>query len=445
MINVNKTQLDVQEQSLKLIYALNTIATELQNSSQCEENVYAVFQKQVIALGLRGGFSLLDEQGRNLNFKTVAITDTLKKFLNRHETKLKIPAGGYSIPVESVDIYQKVTREGQSIFVADTSTVTAQIVATQIKVLVKPLLAILGHSPGIFAPLIYDGRIKGMLNIVGPTLTENDIPAMRAFANQIAVALENARLVRKLQSANEELQKEVAELERFTYTISHELKNPIITIKGYLGSIEKDLQNRNYERAQKDILRVSTASDKLHNTIFDLLELSRIGRIVNPPEEVDPVGLAEEAVESLDARIHSKNISVSISSDLPVVHGDRTRLREVYENLINNAAKYIGEASAPRIEIGVCQEQETILFVRDNGIGIDPRYHTRIFGLFEKLDPTSEGTGIGLALVKRIIETHGGRIWVESEGLGKGSTFYFTIPDSRKQNTNDSQTRNGYH
>ena len=206
MVKANQTELSVQEKSLKLIYALNTIATELQNSIQSEENVYAVFQKQVIDLGLRGGLSLLDEQGRNLNFKIVAFTYPFRKILNRYNTKHNLPAEGYSIPVESVDIYQKVTREGQSIFVADTSTVAAQVVPTQIKAFVKPLLFILGHPPGIFAPLIYDGKIKGMLNIVGPSLTENDIPAMRAFANQIAVALENAHLVRNLQSANERLE-----------------------------------------------------------------------------------------------------------------------------------------------------------------------------------------------------------------------------------------------
>jgi len=206
VVKANQTELSVQEKSLKLIYALNTIATELQNSIQSEENVYAVFQKQVIDLGLRGGLSLLDEQGRNLNFKIVAFTYPFRKILNRYNTKHNLPAEGYSIPVESVDIYQKVTREGQSIFVADTSTVAAQVVPTQIKAFVKPLLFILGHPPGIFAPLIYDGKIKGMLNIVGPSLTENDIPAMRAFANQIAVALENAHLVRNLQSANERLE-----------------------------------------------------------------------------------------------------------------------------------------------------------------------------------------------------------------------------------------------
>ena len=106
----------------------------------------------------------------------------------------------------------------------------------------------------------------------------------------------------------------------------------------------------------------------------------------------------------------------------------------MFENLIDNAVKYSGDQSDPSIEIGVKEKNgEQIIFVKDNGLGIDAMYHTKIFSLFEKLNPTIEGTGIGLALVKRIIETHGGMIWVESEGLGKGSTFCFTIPDARKQ------------
>jgi len=433
MTDTYEKKYSIQEKSLELIYALNAIAIELQKSIHSEENVYDIFQKQVIALGLRGGISLLDEQGENLNFKTVAFTNPLKKILNRFETKLKISAEGYSIPVENVDVYKKVTREGLCVFVNDTSTISGQVVPKQIRVLVKPLLSILGHPPGIFAPLIYAGKTKGMLNIVGQTLTERDIPTMLAFANQIAVALENARLVRTLRFTNEELQKEVSELERFTYTISHELKTPVVTIKGYLGSIEKDLQNGNYERVRKDILRVSTASDRLHDTISDLLELSRLGRIVNAPEEVDLGKLVQDALETLDERIRERNVTVTVSPDLPMVYADRSRLREVLENLIDNAAKYMGDQACPLIEIGKRESgTETIHYIKDNGIGIEPQFHTKIFGLFEKLSPHGEGTGIGLALTKRIIEIHGGRIWVESEGLGKGSTFCFTIPDRRK-------------
>lgn len=433
MVKTYETELTVQARSLELIYALNAVATALQNSIRSEENIYAVFQEQIVALRLRGGISLLDDQGRNLNFKTVAFTNPLKKILGRYEAKLKTSAQGYSIPVEKVDVYQKVIREGRSVFVPDTSIISAQIVPKQVKALVKPLLSILGTPPGIFAPLIYEGKIKGMLNIVGSNLTEGDIPTMRAFANQIAVALENARLVEKLQSTNEQLQQKIAELERFAYTISHELKNPLVTIKGFMGSIKNDLESRNYERAHKDIIRVSRATDRMKDTISGLLNLSKIGQVIHPPEEVDLAGLAHEAIEAMSGRINAANIKVHISSDLPLVYGDRERLKEVYENLIENAASYMGGQPAPMIEIGVrTAEGEKILFVKDNGMGIDPQYHARVFGLFEKLDVQTEGAGIGLALVKRIIETHGGRIWVESDGAGKGSTFCFTIPDGRQ-------------
>jgi len=238
----------------------------------------------------------------------------------------------------------------------------------------------------------------------------------------------------ELRRINEQLEQKVAELERFAYTVSHELKNPVITIKNYLGSVGKDLQDKKFERAQKDLLRISNASDKLHDTISDLLELSRVGRVINPPVEVDAVRLIRDALDNLDERLRPKNITLQISPAFPNLYGDRTRLREVFENLIENAAKYIGEQANPQIEIGTRTEKnEQIIFVKDNGIGIEERYHTRIFALFEKLNPSIDGTGIGLALVKRIVEVHGGRVWVESEGLGKGSTFCFAIPDSRQR------------
>jgi signal transduction histidine kinase len=122
---------------------------------------------------------------------------------------------------------------------------------------------------------------------------------------------------------------------------------------------------------------------------------------------------------------------VDIAPDLPTVYGDRARLVEVVQNLVDNACKFMGDQPAPRIEIGTSgtdTEGNPIFFVRDNGIGIEPQYHERVFGLFNKLDAQSEGTGVGLALVKRIIEVHGGRIWIESEGAGRGATMCFTLP-----------------
>jgi signal transduction histidine kinase len=173
------------------------------------------------------------------------------------------------------------------------------------------------------------------------------------------------------------------------------------------------------------------------NLLYDLLTLSRIGRVVNPPEEIDLTLVAREALEMLDERLRVSKVTVKISPHLPVIYADRVRMREVMENLIDNAAKYMGDQPHPRIEIGGRDNGvETVIYVKDNGMGIEPQFQEKIFGLFEKLNVDSEGTGIGLAMVKRIVETHGGRIWVESEGLGKGATFWFTLPASLEDRQN---------
>jgi len=129
-------------------------------------------------------------------------------------------------------------------------------------------------------------------------------------------------------------------------------------------------------------------------------------------------------------QLAERSVQVEIAPDLPEVYGDRPRLREMLENLLGNAAKFVGDQPDPCVEIGVRQgDNERVFYVRDNGIGIDPQYHDRIFGLFEKLDQETKGSGVGLTIAKRVVETHGGRIWVESEGSGCGSTFCFTLPE----------------
>jgi signal transduction histidine kinase len=160
----------------------------------------------------------------------------------------------------------------------------------------------------------------------------------------------------------------------------------------------------------------------------DLLELTRIGRLMNTYQNINFEELAREAVELVHGQIQSNGIQVSIQKNLPTVYGDRQRLTEVIQNLIDNAAKFIGTQTQPRIEIGHSgyEDGKPIFYIKDNGMGIEPIHHERIFGLFNKLDVNSDGTGIGLALVKRIIEVHGGRIWIQSE-MGNGATFFFTL------------------
>lgn len=303
----------------------------------------------------------------------------------------------------------------------------------------------------IFVPLKKHGKTIGTLSVQRHkpnSYTREHLKLVEAVSIQVAIAIENARLFESLQRElherihNEavrekligELEERNAELEQFAYTVSHDLRNPVITIKGFVGMLEKDVRENRLDRFQSDITRISNAADKMGSLLYDLLTLSRIGRVVNPPEEIDLVSLTKEALEMLDERIRANRVKVEISPRLPVIHADRVRMREVMENLIDNAAKYMGNQSHPQIEIGGEDKGiEVVVYVRDNGIGIEPQFQGKIFGLFEKLDPTIEGTGIGLALVKRIIETHGGRIWVESEGLGKGATFLFTLPKHEKQ------------
>lgn len=228
-----------------------------------------------------------------------------------------------------------------------------------------------------------------------------------------------------------ELEGKNAELERFTYTVSHDLKSPLITILGFLGYLEKDALSGNTTRLKIDITRISDATTKMQRLLDELLELSRIGRLVNPPQPLKFEGLVREALFLVEGQLTARGVKVQIAEGLPLVNGDKVRLIEVLQNLLDNAVKFMGEESAPLISIGLKDrgpEGWATFYVKDNGIGIEALYYDKVFGLFDKLDPHSEGTGIGLALAKRIIEVHGGRIWVESEGKNKGATFYFSLP-----------------
>jgi signal transduction histidine kinase len=237
--------------------------------------------------------------------------------------------------------------------------------------------------------------------------------------------------ISKIEELLNELKAKNEELQSFTYTVSHDLRAPLITISGFLGYLEEDAKKGDVERVQRDALRINEAVSKMQRLLSELLELSRIGRLMNPPEDVPFGEIVQEALKLVQGRLEEKQIKVRIDANFPSVYGDRIRLIEVVQNLVDNAAKFMGSQQNPIIEIGVKNENERALFfVRDNGIGIVPEQHERVFGLFNKLDANTEGTGIGLALVKRIIEVHDGKIWIESDGNGSGTIFYFTLAAS---------------
>lgn len=239
----------------------------------------------------------------------------------------------------------------------------------------------------------------------------------------------NEELEIRIEEKTADLRKKNTEMVRFIYTVSHELKTPLVTVKTFLGYLEKDLADGNAEQVAADIGFMRSDTDKMVQLLADVVEMTKTGRAVNAPESFTLREVVDEALAAVQGRIFSLGVVVKVEGGRIDLHGDRRRLSEVWRNLVENAVKYMGDQAAPRIELGIeVRDDATIFYVRDNGIGIDPRYQVKVFGLFDKLDPKSEGTGLGLALVKSIVELHKGNIWLESEGLGKGTCFKFTLP-----------------
>ena len=291
-------------------------------------------------------------------------------------------------------------------------------------------------------PIFIDGLWWGTIgfdDMQQPRLwSTTEVDALVVAANLLGAAVKRNQMdsilqkeLEKRKALIQELESKNQELERFTYTVSHDLKAPLFTIRGFLGYLEQDALSGNRERLTTDIKRISEATDKMQTLLNDLLELSRIGRMKNESTIIPFHEILQEAIGLAEGRMMERNVTLRIEENLPTVYGDRQRLVEVLQNLLDNAAKFMGEKPEPFIDVGwvsdIAQHELSTFFVRDNGIGIAPEHFERIFGLFNKLDPRSEGTGIGLALVKRIIEVHGGRIWVESQA-GEGTTFFFTLP-----------------
>lgn len=303
------------------------------------------------------------------------------------------------------------------------------MIAPEYRDLVRQETADLAIHPrplaGEYVNYRYDGKacwIQWVVRCI--TDDSGQVVGLQAVGRDIT-ALKQAEAERETLIA--ELEARNAELERFLYTVSHDLRSPLITMGGFVGFLQKDALSGNMERLEADVAHINDALARMRQLLDELLNLSRIGRITNPSELVPFEAIAREAVALERQRIAARGVHVVIMPDLPTVSGDRARLVEVVQNLVDNACKFMGEQPHPQIEIGARQTgDQTVFYVRDNGMGIDPRYHDQVFGLFDKLDPTSEGVGIGLALVKRIVEVHGGSIWIESE-VGAGSTFCFTL------------------
>jgi len=240
-------------------------------------------------------------------------------------------------------------------------------------------------------------------------------------------------LERKVAERTRQLVEKTEELESLLYTVSHDLKAPVISLQGLASLLQTELGEGLSPNAAFYLERIQVNARQMQRLIAELLELSRIGRLREPRHPVSMRDLVEDVLAELHGQIQLTGARIRIADTLPTVVGERTRLRQVWANLISNALRFSRPQVPPEIEIGARQEPKgtVAFFVRDNGIGIAPEHQEKIFEIFYRVEGKyhdDEGTGVGLAIVKRIVQAHGGRVWVESEGLGKGSTFWFTLP-----------------
>lgn len=226
------------------------------------------------------------------------------------------------------------------------------------------------------------------------------------------------------------VQQKNLEMEQFVYTVSHDLKSPLVTSTGFLGFLKEAVLAGDMDKVLDSVARLERANNRMSQLITDLLQLSRIGRFALNPQIIDVAKLVQSVCENLSVQIKERNIAITVEDAILPVIADQKRMYQVFENLIVNALKYAGNVPKPKIIIGSKKvSSETHLFVKDNGPGIAPEYHQKIFGLFERLVVDKDGTGVGLTIVARILQLHSGRAWVESEP-GRGATFWLAFPDT---------------
>lgn len=260
--------------------------------------------------------------------------------------------------------------------------------------------------------------------------------SFNAMTDKLVEAKANVEQKRaELEEQHNLLEEANRELDNFTHTVSHDLQAPLRGVASFAAFLEEDYKDKLDDEGKEYVKEIREGTTRMSNLIKDLLTLSRISRIKNPFEEADMNVLVRGVLKRIEFDIKKHKADMRIDENLPTIVCDRIKLTEVFLNLINNAIKFSSKQEAPPVvELRYYSEEKFHKFtVKDNGIGIDPKYHEQVFGMFKRLHTQDEfeGSGAGLGIVKKVIDDHKGKIWIESEA-GKGTTFLFTIPKGLK-------------
>jgi signal transduction histidine kinase len=259
--------------------------------------------------------------------------------------------------------------------------------------------------------------------------TDLDVRLAQQFADLAVIAILNARLYEAAQQQSEGLKNRLQELERYAADMAHDLKGPARRMAELASLLQIDYEGRFDERADRYLTWIRENGQQLMDRIEEVLQLARIGVVREAVEPVDPAEVIRDVLKGCAEHIERQGAKVRVADRFPRLACNRVHLFQVLDNLVRNAIKFSADGRSPELEIGIHGAgQATVLFVRDNGIGIPPADRERIFEPFERLcHKEVKGTGIGLAIVKKIIEFYQGRVWVESEPA-QGTTFFFTLP-----------------
>ncbi|MCX6135181.1 MAG: PAS domain S-box protein [Ignavibacteriales bacterium] len=410
----SREELSRQLQRLQVLYDLSSALTETLNIQEIARNTYEQVEKVIPVDGF--SIDLYDDERREI--RPVYAVD----LVNGRRAEIAVPH-----MTEALDKSQ--------------SRLT--VISTR-----KPLLQLrtepganqlqaVGESTAsslMMVPMVSKQTIIGVLSVHSYTpesYSQEHLTLLQSIAHLAGISVEKAQLYHETVRKSREIEARNKELDDFTYVVSHDLKEPLISVEGYTKMIHHEYQHQLDKGGREYLQAVMDSCQHMKRLIDDLLLLSRISKLTEKRSTIDLAPLINEVLEELRFSIRERKAVIVVQEKLPAIVGVDTHLRIVFRNLIANALKFC-DKQIPRIEIGARSTPEgAALFVQDNGIGIEPTHFEKIFLIFQRLHRKDEyeGVGAGLTIVRKIIESSGGKIWVEST-LGQGATFFFTMPSA---------------